>query len=102
MSAFPVLAEFLEEQLWALRDRAEGLKAAPLPESMAVKLAVVSDEIADAGVLLRRPTRTNREGVLVLIAQMRTMLEEIERAAWPTAAPPDAGNWVASQTKEVS
>ena len=83
MGHFPLLADFLEEQLWALRDRAETLTSADLPEPIAMKLAVVSDEITDAAVLLRRPTRTNREGVTVLITQLRQMLETIEREARP-------------------
>lgn len=78
------LPEFLEEQLWALRDRADALKAVPLSEPMAVKLAVVTDELSDAALLLRRPTRNNRAGVTVLIGQMRRMLEALEREAWPS------------------
>lgn len=79
----PLLPEFLEEQLWALRDRANALDGVALPEPLALHLALVGDELTDAGLLLRRPTRTNREGVIVLIAQMRRMLEAIEREAWP-------------------
>lgn len=79
----PLLADFLEEQLWAVRDRADALKALALPETTAVQLAVVADELTDAALLLRRPTRSNREGVTLLIAQMRRTLDDLERCAWP-------------------
>jgi hypothetical protein len=81
-----LLPEFLEEHLWALRDRADALSSVPLAEPAAVKLGVVTDELADIALLLRRPTRTNREGVAVLLEQMRRMLESIEAEAWPTRA----------------
>ena len=79
----PLLAEFLEEQLWALRDRTEALKTVALPEALTVKLAVVADELTDVALLLRRPTQTTRRGAAILLGQMRTMLEAIEREAWP-------------------
>jgi hypothetical protein len=87
MGPLPLLSEFLEEQLWAARDRAEALKAVSLPEPMAVKLAVVTDRLTDAALLLRRPTRTAREGVTILLGQLRKTLETIERDAWPTPSP---------------
>jgi hypothetical protein len=37
--------------------------------------------------LLRRPTRTNHAGVTVLITQLRTMLDSIERDTWPNRPP---------------
>jgi hypothetical protein len=82
MGRLPPLPEFLEEQLWALRDRADALQPLALPEPAAVKVAVVLDALADAALLLRRPTRTNREGVTVMLGQMRKMLETIEHDAW--------------------
>jgi hypothetical protein len=88
MGHFPLLDDFLEEQLWALRDRAEAIESASLPESIAVKLAVVTDEISEAALLLRRPTRTNRDAVCALVTQLRRMLETIERDAW-SDPPPD-------------
>jgi hypothetical protein len=84
MGHLPLLVDFLEEQLWALRDRTEALKAIDVPEPIAVAVAVVSDELTDAAILLRRPTRTNREGVTVLLGQLRRMLETIEQDVWPT------------------
>jgi hypothetical protein len=78
-----VLPEFLEEQLWALRDRVDALDAVPLSESLALTLALVGDELTDAGLMLRRPTRSNRESVTALIGQMRTMLDTIERDVCP-------------------
>lgn len=80
------LPEFLEEQLWAVSDRTEALKGIRLPETMAVALAVVSDELTDAALLLRRPTPTNRAGVTVLLGQMRRMLEDVERDTWPRSS----------------
>jgi hypothetical protein len=82
----PLLAEFLEEQLWALRDRIEALAAVSLREPLVIQLAVLSDELTDVALLLRRPTRTNRNGVTVLLAQMRRTLETLERQAWPARA----------------
>ena len=82
MGKLPLLAEFLEEQLWALRDRADALQSVALSEPMAVDLAVVVDGLTDAALLLRRPTRTNREGVTILLGQMRKKLDTIERDAW--------------------
>jgi hypothetical protein len=86
MGHFPLLADFLEEHLWALRDRADALTSAALPESVAMNLAVVADALTDAGLRLRQPTRINREGVIALIRQMRRMLESIEQDAWPNPA----------------
>jgi hypothetical protein len=83
----PLLSEFLEEQLWAARDRAEALEAVSLPEPLAVTLAVVTDRLTDAALLLRRPTRTARAHVSILLGQLRKMLETIERDAWPTPSP---------------
>jgi hypothetical protein len=82
MGPFPPLPEFLEEQLWAIRDRADALHAVPLPASVAATLAAVTDQLTDAALLLRRATRTNREGVTVLIGRMRSMLETIEQDAY--------------------
>jgi hypothetical protein len=83
----PLLAEFLEEQLWALRDRTETLMALSLPEPLAKTLALVGDELTEAALLLRRPARTNREGVTILLGQLRTTLENVEREAWPAWSP---------------
>ena len=66
----PLPAEFLEEQLCALRVRPTRSHRWH-SQAMAVDLAVVADELADAPLLLRRPTRTNREGVTILLGQMR-------------------------------
>ncbi len=82
----PLHAEFLEEQLWALRDRTDALRSVPLAEPMTATLGVVTDELAAIALLLRRPTRTNRHGVAILLERMRSMLEPIEREAWPTPA----------------
>ncbi len=60
-------------------------KGIRLPETMAVALAVVSDESTDVP-LLRRPTPTNRAGVTVLLGQMRRMLEDVERDTWPRSS----------------
>ena len=87
MNRLPPLTEFLEEQVWAVRDRAETLQPIRLPEPTAVKLAVILDELADAALLLRRPTRTNREGVAVMLGRMRRMLEAIEHEAWRDEGP---------------
>lgn len=82
----PPLAEFLEEQLWALRDRSDTLTTVALSAPTAARLALVTDELADIALLLRKPTRTTREGVTLLLAQLRRMLDTIEREAWPTGA----------------
>ena len=79
------LAGFLEEQIWALRDRADALQAVSLPKPLALKLGVVVDQLIDAALLLRRPTRTNRAGVALLIGQTRQALDSIERATWPAS-----------------
>ena len=77
------LSEFLEEQLWAVRDRADSLQSVPLARAAASKLALTFDELAHAALLLRRRTGVNRAGVAALIARMRKRLESIERDAWP-------------------
>jgi hypothetical protein len=85
-AAWPALAGFIEEQLWALRDRANALAPLQLPEPLAAELSAIDDELTGAGWLLRR-TSGSRDGLNALIVRLRHALERIERAAWPAPSP---------------
>ena len=74
--------EFLEEQLWGLRDRTDALGAQALPEPVAIHLAAIDDEVSVATLLLRRPTPATRRSVAALVGQLWGMLEAIEAYGW--------------------
>lgn len=85
MPAFPILPDFLEEHLWALRDRVEILQSVPLPERPATRLTAVLADLVQLMAVLRRP-RPNVKGLAASLEGMRNVLECLEREAWPGEA----------------
>ena len=60
---------------------AEGLPVNGVPS----QLTQIREELADAELLLRRPTRLNREGVALLIAEAGRRLAALERRPTPAS-----------------
>ena len=82
---YPPPADFLELQVVTLRDRAEAKQRLPAKLDVHVRLARILDELADASILLQRPTRTNREGVVLMVSRLRRDLDVLD-ASGPSAA----------------
>ena len=87
MRPLPILPEFIEEHLWALRDRADLLQPIALPQVAATTLAAVRDDLTELALLARSPIRFNRRVVAATVERVRAMLDAIERDAWPCGAP---------------
>jgi hypothetical protein len=81
MTSLPILPDFLEEHVWALRDRVEMLEASPLPQSAAATLAAVLDTVTAAAVALRGQTCVSRKAIASMVERARSLLAAIERDA---------------------